>query len=593
MTKSLKIFKRNSKNIGPRIFALISIAVFIVFCLFVIAKLGRVINPVPQISVAISKDGTKAYAVNKYGTPENTHSELIQNGAARIFVSGAPLGVAGDLTLIREVSGDLSIENSTLTSVVAKNNSVLMPINHDGYVVAKNPGLFWLSSWVSIFFVAIALVLILSANGIILYVNELISLWRLAFNRYDITLIIALLLAASLWPVGVDINVIARTVSYSNDGIDIYSAQIVKKLADNFPWPAFPYPPVTLSILSPLQWLSDSIITPFLLFATGRNVASSGIAIFGIFLYFSLTYAILAEFIKIGRLSTTNLRSSFYWAVLCPGTLYLVAGFQQIDIYGIAFLGFGLILMQESRARLFGAILIAVGLGVKPQNLIVAPVVIMYFLHRLRITDNIKDTLIELTSAFIVIVVYFASFFAATLPSYKYLIEGFSVVDRMGASIWIINPDNRIYSMPLFSIIAYSAIFYFWRSADIKKTHIGISAMVSMSIVICLYQASMVHNPGLSIFLLLGITPLMALIKDLLDRIAIALVSIMAVFSWPLSYPGDVTRLFSERGFNEILGGYAERFHEQYYSMLYSIEFIGLVLLGIILIGFLKHINRP
>lgn len=559
-------------------------------CIIDVGRLGRIIKPVPQIAVAISKDGLTVKAVSESGIALPVSIEKTENGAVILTLPGKYLKLSKPLMLQRGTDGILRFNKSEAQNISVESNSILTPTGFDGYIVARRPGAFHFSLWSVLLIMGLLAVLTVSLKrgGVSKWAENLLTLARDTFGRYDLLFVIAIAILAAIWPVGVDINVIARTVSYSNQGIDIYAAQVMKLQADAFPWPAYPYPPVTLALLAPIQALNDALLSPFIKLIIGREVASAGISLFCTMSFFAVTLAILAEMHWLGWLSIKQVRSTFYFSILCPGMLYLVAGFQQIDIFGVVMIGFGLLLMRPSRDRLLGAILIAVGLGIKPQNLIIAPVIILFFAHRINGAENMRERLTEFSSLVLTALVYSGMWIAAEVPSYKVLIASFSIIERLIASIWIINPDNRVFSMPLFVTAAYAMIYVTWRPSNNSPDNTALAAMISIAVVVGLYQASMVHNPGLSMFLVLGMAPLLALVQGWIDRLGIMLVSLMAVISWPLSFPGDITRLFTDKGFNKVFGSLPEEFHSLYYSLLFTGEFIGLVLISIIFIGSLK-----
>ncbi|NBY21436.1 MAG: DUF2029 domain-containing protein [Gammaproteobacteria bacterium] len=384
-------------------------------------------------------------------------------------------------------------------------------------------------------------------------------------------------------PMGFDIEIIARCVTYSNEGIDIYAAQIAKKYSDNFPWPAYPYPPITLTIMSPIQWVNDNIYSPALTLLFGRAPSSAAFELVSVLIFYVINICILTDLSSAGVIKSKEVRTVFYLATLCPGPLYLIAGFQQADILGVSFICLGLLIFRPKRDRLIGSILMSIGLSIKPQNLIIAPVIFIFLAQSNAVTDKQEPRAMGFFFGFIVLL-YCLNFYLSQFQSYTTLLSGFSIIERLMQSLWDIRADIKVYSAPLFACVTITLIIGLWRPSDSESWKASANAMLATSALICSYQASIEHTPGLSMFMVLGITVAIATSESIIKRIWIMIVSLFAVSFWPFTLPGDITRPFTNLGFNALLSGLPEANHDKWFSSLYTMEFSGLISLSIVML---------
>ncbi len=560
---------------------LILIAIMVVV---IVGRFSRIINPVDQIIITKSDDGRTMRAVTRNGDILSVKKKQNDLGYA-VYINEQGIAAGNGAELQQARDGSLSLINQLNNGMRLIDVGVtpMKPIGFSIYFIAKNSSPFKLGIKEGILSLAIFLFFaeryIRGGGG--RWINENLSSMKKNLRGVDYAFFGLLAIIASANPIGCDIDIIAKCITNSNSGIDIYAAQIVKKISDNFPYPAYPYTPLSLSILSPIQWINDQLYSPLLNIIFGRISSSGMLGLLSVIFFYIINFTILNELSLAGVFRVQELRKYLYLTTLCPGPLYLIAGFQQIDILAVLFFCQGILLFRFDRDRWMGSILIAIGLAIKPQNLLLAPIVSLFLVHS-SIGREFKETTKNLLCGVLILAFYGLCFYLSQSKSYVAVISGFSIVERLYLSLLDISPDLKIYSVPVFIFVTLSYVFSAWRPFIGQAWITSMSAMLAASALICTYQASFVHTPGLSIFMTPAITIVIACTSFFVDWIWIMLMSFLAVSSWPLTFPGDITRYFTNMGYNAVLGGYPESNHEKYYSFLYTAEFVGLITLVIL-----------
>ena len=547
----------------------------------IVGRFSRIINPIDQIIITKSDDGKTMRAVTKNGDILSVKKKVNDLGYA-VYINEKGIDSGNGVALQQARDGSLSLIDGLNSGMrlIDVGETPIKPTGFSIYFIAKNASPFKIGIKEAIVSLAIFFFFAKRSirGGVGRWMNQNLSSMKENLAGVDYAFFGLLAIIASANPVGCDIDIIAKSISNSNTGIDIYAAQIAKKISDNFPYPAYPYTPLSLSILSPIQWVNDELYSPLLSIIFGRSSSSGMLGLLSVIFFYIINFTILNELSLAGVIRARELRKYLYLTTLCPGPLYLIAGFQQIDILAVLFFCQGLLLFRYDRDRWVGSILIAIGLAIKPQNLLLAPVVSLFLVHA-SIGRDLKEITKNLICGLLILVFYGLCFYLSQSKSYVAVISGFSIVERLYLSLFDISPDLKIYSVPVFVFVTLSYVLSAWRPSVDRAWLTSMSALLATSALICAYQASFVHTPGLSIFMTPAITIVMACSSFFVDWIWIMLISFLAVSSWPLTFPGDLTRYFTDVGYNAVLGGYPESNHEQYYSFLYTAEFVGLITL--------------
>lgn len=579
------------------------VIVFIIISLYAVIVAGRysrITSSVSQVSVAIMSGGEKSFAVTGEGDVLSSSLTIDSNKTHSLSIN-LPQGLK-EVPKTLELSGSspsaLEIESprvSGINEIKIKDLGVRPEAGvASSYIVVKNPSSFRYTIWTVLgimAFVAILAYTFLKTSAWA-SISRGFNTYKTVFRWYDNAFMIIIAILSSLYPMGCDIEVIARFISLSNLGVDVYSYQILKKMADGWPFPGFPYPPFTLALLSPIQFISDVIISPTTLAIFGKRAESCGLELASMACLFAVVIMVSVKLYSIGAISKEKIRGVFYSSVLAPGVIYLVAGFQQIDIFGVALMCAGLILItSSSRAWLLGAVAIGIALGVKPQNLIMAPVVVLFFMHCM-VRGQRNAFFIELTILLSTLSIVVINILTSQFKSYHEVVSGFSIIDRLRGHLWAVSPDILVYSAPLFVGISMAVIWSAWRAPRNEPDYGGLVCMLGASSIVCAYQASIMHTPGLSMYIILGLSVTMGLLESWIDRVGVMIASALAVSYWPFLPPGDAGRPFRNFGITFVSDMLSGKFHVEYVSMLYTLEMLGLVILSGLFINRIVALGR-
>ena len=572
------------KELAMRKKGRILLAIMAIILVLFVARFSRIINPVDQVIITISDSADTIRAVTRNGDLIPVKKDSI-NGLIRIN-NDDPNGRGGiEINVSKEGFASLKKGSPNSLSILEMDDISLKPKGFRSFVISNNKTPFrfgiieaaFCLSW--IFWYSLHH----KRKKPMRWATSAANAIKTVLKPIDFFIFGVIALAASMNPMGFDIEIIAKCVTHSNEGIDIYATQIAKKYSDNFPWPAYPYPPITLTIMSPIQWVNDNMYAPVMTLLFGRAPSSAAFELISVLVFYAINIFIITDLSSAGIIKPKEVRKIFYLTTLCPGPLYLIAGFQQADILGVLFICLGLLIFRPNRDRLIGSILISIGLSIKPQNLIIAPIIFLFLAQSTATAD--KQELRENGFFFaLIVLLYCLNFYLSQSQSYTTLLSGFSIIERLMLSLWDIRTDIKVYSAPLFACVTTTLIIGLWRPSTSENWKACANAMLAISALICSYQASIEHTPGLSMFMVLGITVAIAISESIIKSIWIMIMSLFAVSFWPFTLPGDMTRPFTNLGLNALLSGFPEANHDKWFSSLYTIEFTGLISLSIIML---------
>ncbi|NBY21924.1 MAG: hypothetical protein EBQ73_03495, partial [Gammaproteobacteria bacterium] len=265
---------------------LILIAIMVVI---IVGRFSRIINPIDQIIITKSDDGKTTRAVTKNGDILSVKKKVNDLGYA-VYINEKGIDSGNGVALQQARDGSLSLIDGLNSGMrlIDVGETPIKPTGFSIYFIAKNASPFKIGIKEAIVSLAIFFFFAKRSirGGVRCWMNQNLSSMKENLAGVDYAFFGLLAIIASANPVGCDIDIIAKSISNSNAGIDIYAAQIAKKISDNFPYPAYPYTPLSLSILSPIQWVNDELYSPLLSIIFGHSSSSGMLGLLSVIFFY-------------------------------------------------------------------------------------------------------------------------------------------------------------------------------------------------------------------------------------------------------------------------------------------------------------------
>lgn len=346
---------------------------------------------------------------------------------------------------------------------------------------------------------------------------------------------------------GFDCNVISSILAINLTGVDIYQLQnILEIYVNDIVFVSWPYNPWMLVFYS----LVENFAVGFLSFCTRTTfliLSAILIKITNMILMNAIVLAVLSFLLDHGLIQPPNIRKVYLWSIFNPLVFYVAILFVQLDIFPIYCVCTGMLLFVKKNFKIYSgimaAVLIAVGVSCKMQNILMMPTIILFwFMIALRNRKKIAYVFLS----FMLVSINFLNIYVTNS-----VIGSFISANKQGERIWYTTfayaPEAYIY-VTFFAIVMFFLSNVFLYSDRIEAKFLLCNSLFMIGGIALIFSGTIISTPSTLIITFPAFILCMAVEDNWVKRMLISICSFLCVTDVMFCSTGDITGFLSYFG---------------------------------------------